>query len=233
MSDRDHSDRVALLRAKGGKRAAAFWLMRHLFRLDVYRFYAIALTGLDHESRPPLPDDYAFLVLRNMADVNACESHLVGQLDAQSGCGVAGVIRRNGLIYAIVRGHRVVSQLRIDRRHAEVDTPMDLLLDFGDESVFLSFLYTERSSQRGGWATRLISRACADLAREGVRNCICHVQVTNVPSNNTFARCGWTPIAVLFTTVGRRLLGVRQLPMAERLGISLKVSAIPPGLQWR
>lgn len=228
MSERDHSDRVALLRAKGGKRAAAFWLMRHLFRLDVYRFYAIALACLDHESRPPLPDDHAFLVLRNMAEVEACESHLVGQLDAQSGCGVAGVIRRNGQIYAIVRGHRVVAQLRIDRRRAKVDTPMNLLLDFGDESVFLSFLYTDPSSRRGGWAASLISRACADLAREGTRACICHVQASNVPSINTFARCGWTPIAVLFTTVGRRLLGVHQLPIAERLGISLKVSAPPP-----
>lgn len=228
MSEQDHSDRIALLRAKGGRKAAAFWLMRHLFRLDVYRFYAIALAGVDHEARPPLPDGYAFLVLRNMAEVYACESHLVGQLDAQSGCGVAGVIRRNGHIYAIVRGHRVVAQLRIDRRRAEVDTPMNLLLDFGDESVFLSFLYTDPSWQRSGLATSLISRACADLALEGTRACICHVQATNVPSINTFARCGWTPIAVLFTTVGRRLLGVRQLPRAERLGISLKVSATPP-----
>lgn len=228
MSERDHSDRVALLRAKGGRKAAAFWLVRHVLRLDVYRFYAISLAGLDHEPRPPLPDDHAFLVLRNMTEVDACESHLVGQLDAQSGCGVAGVIRRNGRIYAIVHGHRVVSQLRIDRRRAEVDTPMNLLLDFGDESVFLSFLHTDPSSQRGGWAASLISRTCADLAREGMRACICHVQATNVPSTNTFARCGWTPIAVLFTTVGRRLLGVHLLPIAERLGIRLKVSATPP-----
>lgn len=226
MSEKNHSDRAALLRAKGGARAAAFWLMRRVLRLDVYRFHAVALTGLEHKSHSPLPDGYAFLVLRNPAEVDSCESQLVAQLNAQSGCGVAEVVRRNGQIYAIVRGGRVVSQLRIDFQRVEVDTPLKLSLDCGEKSAFLGFLYTDPSSRRGGWAANLISRACTHLAREGTRVCICHIQATNVRSLNTFARSGWAPIAVLFTTVGGRLLGVRRYSRASRLGIPLKVGRL-------
>lgn len=226
MSELDHSDRASLLCAKGGIRAAAFWLTRRALRLDVYRFHAIALTGLERESCSALPDGYALLALRNLTEVGACDSHLVAQLDAHSGCGVAEVIRRNGQIYAMVRGDRVVSQLRIDLQRAEVDTPLKLLLDCGEKSAFLSFLYTDPSLRRGGWAANLISHVCVQLARDGARACVCHIQATNVRSINTFSRSGWTPIALLFTTVGGRLLGVRQFSRAPRLDVSLKVSVI-------
>ena len=216
---------MALLRAKGGMRAAAFWLTRHIFRLDVYRFYAIALAGLDRESLAPLPDGYTFLVLRTLAEVGACDAHLVAQLDRQSGCGVAGVVRRNGQVYAIVQGTKIVSQLCIDPDQVRVDTPLPLSLECGEKSAFLSFLYTEPSSRGGGWAARLISQVCTHLGREGTRVCVCHIQATNVPSINTFVHSGWTPIALLFATVGGRLLGVRQLPQAPQLGVSLSVAA--------
>lgn len=205
--------------------AAAFWLARRALRIDVYRFYAIALTELERE-HPALPDGCTFLVLRNPKDIEACDSHLVRELDAQSGCGVAEVIRRNGQIYAIARGNQILAQLRIDLQSVKVDTPRKLLLDCGERSAFLSFLYTNPSARRQGWAARLISRTSANLAREGVRVCVCHVQATNVRSINTFARSGWIPVAWLFTTVGGRLLGVRRRPRARRLGLPLNVSAI-------
>lgn len=226
MLDPNHSDRAALLRAKGGPKAALFWLARRALHLDVYRFYAIALAGIDHGLPPPLPDGYSVIALRNPSEISTCNPHLVEQLDARSGCGVATALRQHGRVYAITDGHRVVAQLRIDFQYANVDTPTNLIMDFGEKSAFLSFLYTVPSSRRSGWATYLISAACADLARDGVRVCVCHVQATNVRSINTFVRSGWIPIALLVTTTGKRRLWVHRSSRAAQLGIPLKVSPI-------
>lgn len=203
-----------------------FWLVRRVLGVDVYRFHAIALAGIERKPCLPLAKGDALLVLRDLAEVSACDPLLIAQLDAQSGCGVAEVVRQSGQIYAIVRGDRVVSQLRIDPRRVEVDTPLKLSLDCGEKSAFLSFLYTDPSSRRGGLAARLVSQTCAQLARDGVRVCVCHVQATNVRSINTFGRSGWVPVAMLFTTTGGRLLGLRRLQGASRPGVALRVSAI-------
>ncbi len=223
MRTQNHSERAALLRARGGARAGAFWLARRIFRLDVYRFYATALAGVEPDSCPPFPVGYRLLVLRSLSDMAACGQYLVAQIDKQSGCGVAEVIRANGRIYAIVCDRQVVSQLRIDPGVARVDTPLNMSLGCGENSAFLSFLYTDPAYRQGGWGAGLVSRVCAELAREGKRVCVCHVQATNIRSINTFARAGWIPIAWLFATVGGRLLGVRR---SRRSGVSLDVAVI-------
>src|SRR3954447_725096 len=118
MSSTDRAERIALLSAEGGRAAAGFWLLRHVLRIDVYRFYAVALEGFVDETRTSLPDGYAFLALSSLSDVNACDQRLLTQLDERSGSGVAGVVRRQGRIYAIAHADRVVSQLCIDPERA-------------------------------------------------------------------------------------------------------------------
>jgi len=220
------AERVALFRAKGGKRTTAFWLLRRLVQLDVYRFYAMDLARTDLESDQPLPEGHAILVLRSFADVETCDPLVVAEIDKQSGCGVAEAVRRDGRIYAIVRGTRVVSQLRIEFRKSRIDTPLDMVLEFGDKDAFLSFLYTDPSSRHEGWAAKLISIVCMRLASEGWRHCICHVQATNLRSVNTFSRSGWVPFAWLFATAKGRLLSVIRQPSARRMGIMLHAKPV-------
>lgn len=208
MNAADRQERAALLRARGGKRAAAFWLLRKLLRLDIYRFYAVRLQ--EQPAPEALPADARLLVLSNPAEVAACDSGLIAQLDPHTGSGVLGVVGQRGRVFAVVQEGHVVSQLRIDLGRAVIDTPLALCLTLRERTAFLSFLHTDPRVRQGGWARRLIAHTEAQLAREGLETCTCHVQATNVRSINTFVRAGWKPAAWLLASSGGRLLGIRQ-----------------------
>ena len=207
----DHSDRRELLRARGGKKAAAFWLLRKVTGFDVYVIFGVDLSGspLDFEELPP---GVELRVFDRPQQIGTVEPQLLATLDAHTGCGVAEVIRRGGRVFALVHGGRVLSQLRIDTRVVEVDTPLDMRLELRPGVTFLSFLHTDPATRQGGWARRLIGHVCAELLREGHAACCCHVQATNVRSINTFQRAGWTPRARMVASTGRRLLSERCPP---------------------
>jgi ribosomal protein S18 acetylase RimI-like enzyme len=207
-----------LLRARGGKKAAAFWLLRKVTGFDVYVIFGLDLSGspLDVEALPP---GVELRVFDRLVEIGAVDPQLLATLDAHTGCGVAEVIRRGGRVFALAQGDRVLSQLRIDTRAVEVDTPIDMRLQLRPGVAFLSFLHTDPAARQGGWARRLIGQVCARLQREGRAACCCHVQATNVRSLNTFRRAGWSPRARLVANGGGRLLSRRCAPASPIAGI--------------
>lgn len=222
------TERLSLLRSKGGKRAAVFWLIRQLIRLDIYELYAIDL-GPDVRSESPTGAvDFRLLELIAPADIEDCDPDVLAELDAHSGRGVTTVVNQGGRVYAAIRGKEVLSQLSIDFDSAHIDSPGEAILQFGPGDAFLSFLYTNPSARRSGHAVRLISQVCTALGKEGMQRCVCHISTSNVRSLNAFRRAGWSPIAWLFATKGGRLLAILNKPLAGRGALGVRWS-LPAG----
>lgn len=218
MAHSSISERLALLRGRGGARASAYWLLRAVTRLDVYVLYSTNLQNRRPASA--LPEGHRLLKLASLSDLRDCSPLLIDTLDAQSGCGVVSALRSGGRIYALLHEDELLSQLKIDIGRITVDTPCDLTFDVGARHTILSFLFTPSSGRRGGWARRLIESVCASLAEEGFAQCTCHVQATNVRSRNTFASSGWFPAGWLLASAGGRFLGI-----VRRNQVELKVDA--------
>jgi hypothetical protein len=89
-----------------------------------------------------------------------CDATILEEIGDQSGRGVFNIVADGGRVYAIVRGTEVVCQLNIEFQRSQVDTPLKMVLEFGERDAFLNFLYTNPASRRGHWAVRLISRVC-------------------------------------------------------------------------
>ena len=222
------TERLSLIRSKGGKRAAAFWLIRQLIRLDIYELYAIGLEPDVRSESPVVPTDSRFIELIAPADVEDCDPDILAELDANSGRGVSTVVNQGGRVYAAIRGKEVLSQLSIDFGSVHIDSPAEAVLQLGPGDAFLSFLYTNPSARRSGHAVRLISQVCTVLGKGGVRRCICHISTSNVRSLNAFRRAGWSPIAWMFAMKGRRLLAILNKPLASRGELGVRWS-LPAG----
>lgn len=224
VANSEFSERVALFRARGGKLATAFWLMRHLGRLDVYAFYVVALNRFAAVQRTA--EACEFISLSDLSGIAGHDATIIKALDEHSGCGVAETIRRGGRIYALVRGQDVLSQLKIDLEESAIDTPADVRITVGKGNAFLSFLFTAEAARRAGWARVLVDMTCAALAAEGLRHCVCHVQATNLRSGNTFDRLGWSVAGWLLASSAGRFLGIVRNRFAQIDG--LDIHAHPP-----
>lgn len=206
-------ERLQFLRGPGGSRAALFWLLKAVLRMEVHGFFARELiAGL-----PPLPPaDLRFLELREPADIATLTPALLRELDSQSGAGVEGLLARQTRVYALVSADAVACQLNISTGTLSVDSPIPLQITLGERDTFLAYLYTHEAFRRRGLAELLIRRVCHALAREGFARCLCHIRMTNVPSLAAFRRAGWRCVAWLVTSSGGRLLGV---PGSRRAGV--------------
>jgi ribosomal protein S18 acetylase RimI-like enzyme len=143
-----------------------------------------------------------------MDDLRRSPTQLIEALDKYTGPGVAGVIRRGGVVYSLIRDQTVLSQLNIEIAKSIIDTPSDLMLKIGENNAFLSFFRTNEAERRKGWGMTLVRAVCSALHDEGRKNCVCHVQATNVSSCNTFESIGWKSVALLISTCRRRFLGI-------------------------
>jgi ribosomal protein S18 acetylase RimI-like enzyme len=231
VADSAFRERIALLRARGGRRAAAYWLLRRLGRLDVYTLYAIALQESRQGSSPAQKNHESceLIRLQDVCDLDCHAPRLLEAIDPHCGCGIAATIRRGGCVFALVRAGEVLSQLKIERAGGEVDTPAELRIGVGPESAFLSFLYTSEAARGLGWAKTLVAAVCATLAAEGLRYCVCHVQATNLRSANTFESLAWKPAAWLLCSAGGRLLGIVRNPLARFSGLEVQAHPDAPG----
>jgi len=219
MLDSQTAERLSLLHVKGGKIAAAYWLLRKILRIDTYRIYAFDLADFTHDGESDLPEDYRFLRLENLEGVEGCDPAILEEIEDQSGRGVSNIVADGGRVYAIVHGTEVVSQTNVELRRSRVDMPLRMILEFGEKDAFHSFGYTKPAYRRRRWIFRLRSHVCALLSQEGWQHCVCHVQATNVKEALSLHRSGWKPVAFLFATTGGRLLGVAHRAAARDKGI--------------
>lgn len=208
MVDLQMAERLSLLRAKGGKKAAAYWLLRAILRIDTYRFYGIDLADFTRDSESDLPEGYEFLRLENPEGVAGCDPTILEDIEDQSGRSVSKIVANRGRVYAIVHGTELVSQVNVEFRRSWVNTPLRMVLEFGEKDAFLSFGYTKPAWRGRHWIFRLRSHVCALLSLEGWQHCVCLVQATNVKEILSLHRSRWKVVAFLFATTGAKLLGV-------------------------
>lgn len=188
-------------------------MLRKVTGLDIYDLYATQLPEIVAE-KPLLPEGHRLIRLEANDDLSACDSQLLGDIDAHSGSGASVVIAHGGCIYAIARSNVVLSQLQIERHASHVDSPIPMTLQLGERDAFLSFLYTTPDARRGGWAKKLVALVCADLASRGHLRCVCHVRSTNVLSIRTFRALGWKRVGMLVATTGKKFVGLFRVAMS-------------------
>jgi hypothetical protein len=219
MLDSQTVERLSLLRAKGGKKAAAYWLLRKILRIDTDLIYAIDLADFTRDGESDLPEGYQFLRFENREGVAGCDPTILEEIGDQSGRSVFNIVADGGRVYAIVHGTEVVCQVNVEFQRSWVDTPLRMMLEFGEKDAILSFGYTKPSWRRRHWIFRLRSHVCALLSQEGWLHCVCGVHATNVKEALSLHRSGWKPVAFLYTTTGGRLLGVVHRTAARDKGI--------------
>lgn len=201
-------ERLALLRRRGGLKAAAFWLAKKLLRVDLHFIYVVYLSDRPVSSLAPATDFRAVL-LHTLADVAALSPSLVDEIEEQSGSGVARLVESGSSIYALLDGSTVVSQLNVCwNGRLKVDTPARLDIALGPTDGFLGYLYTHPGYRGVGAASKLIALACADAAHRGQRRLFTHIRATNAPSLNTFEKGGWRRDGWMVTSTAGRLLKV-------------------------
>lgn len=210
------SERWGLFRSKGGKQATAFWMLRQALRLDVFKLLSVDLAQCT--PAPPV-QGVSLLQIRSHDDLNGCDPLLVTQLDRSCGSGVFGVVRRGGRVYALTGADGVLCQLNIDTHCSRIDTPCQLKVSLTQGACFLSFLYSSPSARRQGWARHLLAQVLIELARDGFRMCLCHVQATNLRSLNTFSKAGWRTTGWLVATASGHYLALR---LRRVVGVAIK-----------
>lgn len=205
-------EKLARLKSKGGLKAAAFWAIKQLFRIEIHFLYAIDLVQPHVQRLKPTWSDsdkpaYHFISLITVQDLSLHPQALIKQLDAQSGQGVAKLIHNDTGVYALIDGTSVVSQVNISRSaviHVDSPTNLDFCLAPGD--VFLGYLFTYPQYRGMGTAVSLLKDVCKDNRQRGYSRIVTHIRSTNAASLNTFKKCGWRRVGWIMTRTSGRLL---------------------------
>lgn len=217
-------ERLSLLKYKGGLKAALFWLIKIIGRIEIHFFYAIDLTPQQYLTSQAFGesskrDTFYFLSLNTAQDLIMCPHELIEQINLQSGRSVSRLIHEEAGVHALIQQKQVVSQVTIDHSTIiQVDSPaaLDIHLHAGD--VFLGYLYTYPSYRGMGAAAALLRKVDKATQNRGYSRIVTHIRSTNVASLNTFKKCGWSSIGWIVTNVRGRLLLTGHL---SRIGITI------------
>ncbi|MXS79220.1 GNAT family N-acetyltransferase [Nitrosomonas sp. GH22] len=218
-------ERLALLRYKGGFKAAAFWLIKILCRVEIYFFYATDLTRQQASLPQPLvkksgTETFHFISLNSTQDIAMHPHELIEQISSQSGRGVTQLIQDDASIYALIDGTQVVSQTNISHSTViRVDSPTDLDIGLASGDVFLGYLFTRPHYRGLGAAALLLEMMCEDIKKHGYSRIVTHIRSTNVASLNTFKKCGWFKIGWIVVSTSNHLL----LRCLRKAGITVSV----------
>jgi len=205
-------ERLALLKYKGGFKAALFWLMKILLRIEVYFFYSIDLNQQQSLSSSSFGKGskkipYRFISLNTLRDIAIYPSETIEQINSQSGRGVSQLVHRNAGVYAFIEENQVMSQANIDRNTViQVDSPTHLDIHLKSGDVFLGYLYTYQDYRGRGMAAALLENICENLSNCGYSRIVTHIRSTNVASLNTFRKGGWFKIGWIIISVKGHLL---------------------------
>ncbi len=205
-------ERLSLLKYKGGFKAALFWLIKILLRVEVYFFYATDLSVRqsqkpEQSDKNPEESTFHFISLNTIQDLTACSNKLIEQIHAQSGKSVSQLIYENCGVYALAQQEQVVSQANICRNQIiQVDSPNALNIYLKPGDTFLGYLYTYSSYRGIGAAPLLLKRIRQTIYNSDYSRIVTHIRSTNVASLNTFKKSGWSSIGWIVTSLEGRLL---------------------------
>lgn len=199
--------------------ALCYWGLRRIIFIQVHRVFSIRLSPAPPlSSGKPVPG-FSMHVLRHLDDLASLAPGVEDQLNEQTGNSCRSLLAQGDWIYFTADGRHVACQLNIRRGNVRVDSPVDLQFDFEHCDAFLNYLHTREKYRGRSLAGRLISFACEDLARKGVRRCFSHIRGSNFSSISAFRRAGWVPCAYILTSTSKRLLGV---PGCARAGMRVE-----------
>lgn len=209
-------DRLEFLRGPGGLRAATFFGLKLLARIEVFR---IVWTMAQPDTTLTLPSGWRYLGFYTGEALSGFSGDIIGQAAEQCGWKPERLLERGGSLHLLLIDNSLAAQLSIQPGPVcRIDSP-PLHLSMGESDVFLSHLYTWPAFRRRGAAQRLIATAVNGLSARKVQRIVAHVRATNVPSLAAFERAGWKGRATIICTLGGRLL---LAPGAVRSGLNFR-----------
>lgn len=209
-------ERLEFLRGPGGLRAAGYFGLKLITRIDV--FHIVWILAQSNTSLT-LPSGWRYLSFHTEEALSGLASDIVGRLAEQCGPGPRQLLRRGGSLHVLVTDDSLVAQLNIEHGPScRVDSP-PLLLGMAENDAFLGYLYTWPAYRRQGAARRLIAATVSDLSARNVHRILAHVRATNVPSLAAFEHAGWKTGATILCTLSGRLL---MAPGAASAGLTVR-----------
>lgn len=196
-------ERMDFLRGPGGLRAASYFGLKLLTRVEAFR---VVWTSAQSNTALTLPPGWRYLTLHTAEALSGLSSDTVERVTEQCGSSPKQLLERGGSLHLLVTGDSLVAQLCIDRGPTcRIDSP-PLHLSMSDTDAFLSYLYTWPTYRRRGAARYLIAATVNDLSMRDTHRVLAHVRATNVPSLAAFEHAGWQTCATILCTLSGRLL---------------------------
>ncbi|SEK30781.1 GNAT family N-acetyltransferase [Nitrosovibrio tenuis] len=209
-------EKLEFLRGPGGFRAAIYFALKLLVRVEAFRIVWILAQP---SAFLKLPSGWRYLSFYTEEKLSNFRSDIIEQVAGQCGSKPEQLLKRGGSLHLLLIGDSLAAQLTIERGPVcRIDSP-PLHLGMGETDTFLKYLYTWPAFRRQGAAKRLIAAAVGDLSTHNVQRIIAHVRATNVPSVAAFEHAGWNNRAMVVCTLGGRLLIA---PGTARIGLSFR-----------
>lgn len=209
-------EKLEFLRGPGGIRAAAYFGLKLLTRVEAFR---IVWTITRPDTSLTLPSGWRYLGFYADEALSGFSSDIIEQAAKQCGWKPERLLNRGGSLHLLLIGNSLAAQLSIEPGPiCRIDSP-PLYLSMGEGDTFLSHLYTWPAFRRRGAAQRLIAATVSSLSARNVQRIVAHVRATNVPSLAAFEHAGWKGKATIICTLGGRLL---LAPGAARAGFSFR-----------
>jgi GNAT superfamily N-acetyltransferase len=209
-------ERLEFLRGPGGIRAAAYFGLKLLARVEAFR---VVWKLVQSDALLMLPSGWRYASIHTAAALSGLSSDLLEQVAGRSGSGPGKLVGRGGSVHLLLAGDALVAQLSIERGPScRIDTP-PVVLGMAATDAWLGYLYTWPAYRRLGAARWLIAATENDLTTRNIHRLIAHIRATNVPSVATFEHSGWQPGGTILCTLSGRLLAA---PGAARIGLSIR-----------
>jgi RimJ/RimL family protein N-acetyltransferase len=209
-------EKLEFLKGPGGLRAAGYFGLKLLTRIDVFRIVWILAQP---DTSLILPPGWRYLSFHTDAALSSVSSDMLERIVEQCGSSPKQLFRRGGSLHLLLTRDSLVAQLSIERGPScRVDSP-PLHLHMAATDAFMGYLYTWPSYRRQGAAQCLIAATVSDLSMQNIHRVIAHVRATNVPSLAAFEHGGWKTGATVLCTLRGRLL---MAPGATRTGLTLR-----------
>lgn len=209
-------ERFEFLRGPGGLRAAGYFGLKLLARVEAFR---VVWTMAQPDTAAMLPSGWRYLDFYNSEALSGFSSEIIEQAADQCGWKPERLLNRGGSLHLLLIDNSLAAQLSIEPGPAcRIDSP-PLHLSMGEKDTFLSHLYTWPAFRRRGAAQRLIATTVSGLSKRNVQRIVAHVRATNVPSLAAFEHAGWKGGATILCTLSGHLL---LAPGAARVGLGFR-----------
>lgn len=172
---------------------------KKIFPIESHLFYEINLKSIEIQTEKN-DADFSFARVTDRQSTVTLPSEIEEKLNMHAGTSLSQRLLRGEQAFLMFYKKKLACQLFMSHKKTRVDTPIPLVLEYGNDSWFLSFLYTHTEYRNRGFAQALISFACRELQKEGYSRCLAHIRTTNLASVYSFEKAGWNRIGTLYSS---------------------------------